>query len=150
MADDEKPLMGKEKKKDPPKEEEKKGGMVPGMPDINCCDCCSCCDCDCEKHEEESKGQVCCCCWPISSGITFIGIFASAWLAYAVVDTFMLFFNEFVDGYFVFGMWVGLIPAIIGIIFYWIYADGKKKSHRMLGVYALAMFWISVVLQTGW
>lgn len=88
--DEEKPLMGKEKKdkknkkgsgKEDPEADGEKKGMVPiGMPDMNCCDCCSCCDCDCEKMEEESKGETCFCCWPLSSGVTWIGIFISAWL----------------------------------------------------------------------
>merc|ERR1712167_96345 len=139
----EKPLMGKEKKKDKkdnkkkedPDADGEKKGMVPdiGMPEMNCCDCCSCCDCDCEKMEEESKGEVCCCCWPLSSGVTWIGIFLAAWLLWQFVDAFMLIANDWIDSYFILVSFMLLILPVLGIIFFWIYYDKDKKSDRMLG-----------------
>ena len=62
----------------------------------------------------------------------------------------MLIANDWIDSYFILVSFLLLIPAVIGIIFFWIYYNGEKKKSRMLGVYALALFWITVVLQTGW
>ena len=120
------------------------------MPDMNCCDCCSCCDCDCEEMEKESKGEVCCCCWPISSGVTWIGIFASAWFAYVFIDNFCLLWNDYVDGYFILINFLILIPAVVGLVMYWIYAAGPKRDHKMVGVYMLSIFLFVILIQVGW
>ena len=118
--------------------------------DMDCCSCCTCCDCDCEEERKISKNETCFGCWPLSSGITWIGVVLSAWYAYCFIDSFMLQWNDYVDGYFILVNFLILIPATVAIVLFWVFARKKDKDSRMVGAYAIAIIFLVVIAQIGW
>ena len=116
MEGDDAPLMGMDmdakqaEGEQPPKEAAK-------IPETDCC-CCHCCDCcGCRKLWEKSEGRIFCCCCPLLLGVLVISATALFIAVYLTIEGFFLFFNAFIDWYYILVGWVLLWPLYFAV--YW-------------------------------
>ena len=116
--------------------------------DCCCYVCCDCCECD--MMWEKSRHRVFYCCCPLYFGIwviTFIIFFIA--IAYTF-NAFMLFFNETIDMYYIFVLFLLYIPLYIAFVFYILYSASEKKSERYKLFLGTLLVILTLVLSCLW
>ena len=126
-----------EKQKIQPKDEE---------PSAFCC-------CNCQCHDEVSKNDRFCGCFPVKCGIVFIGCFTFILLLCYWFMTLSLYMNEYFDWWYVTIMLVLWLPlAVAALLFFnfFLCGDGNTEGSRRKLTLACWLAIISIVLTEVW
>ena len=120
-----------------------------GNPRTCCCACCAN-SCDCSEAIAESKNVDCCMCVPVSIGMVIIQVCIYAYVLWMTLESFLLLFNEYIDGYFLIILFVLLIPLYVAVVIIFLYARDKSKSKRNLAAWTIFGVIIVIVLISLW
>ena len=114
-----------------------------------CCCCCECCGC--KEKWKESKGESFCCCFPLSLGISFwIWFFFIWYLVSAIVNTTLLFLNQYVEYYYPLVLFFLYIPLFVAFGIYCANRKSKTKDGRGKLKLAVLLVIISAIAATIW
>ena len=125
----------------------KKKDKDKGKPEPCCSDCCNC---DCKEQLEASKGEECCLCIPISTGMVLIEIVTMLYIIGLTIYLITQYDNEYIDTYYILMILCLELFLFISLMLLCTFDRSKSKSARTWSIVGIVLFIFTVIGITIW